>query len=356
MPTVVLLIGACTIQPSLNYALKSAKHNRSELETFLSHYKKVNANPQKLRAAEFMIENLPAHYSYADTTAINSYYHTALSILGTGTAPDWQRDTLRKISDRDYPGLTRNIVPDVLIMTADYLINNIDHAFAQWKTRPWAQHLTYEEFRDWILPYKVTELQSFDYWRDVLSSYYSDSISTVPPEDIDRNSIYGAIEKAIKDLSPTDWQASWKSGECATWALLYIDNYSHINSGKEKNRIINALCGNDLSYSVSSETMAIYNQSVAAGGFSKSEIISASVKLGLNLEEVTFNDLGIDRHNANKSLSRVIMSTGNHVIVPLRYKRKSDKFEYRDIYTGASDTSLESADNISYSLGKKKTK
>ncbi len=41
-------------------------------------------------------------------------------------------------------------------------------------------------------------------------------------EDIDMSM---PRKKATKDLSPTDWQASWKSGECATWALLYIDNY-----------------------------------------------------------------------------------------------------------------------------------
>lgn len=178
----------------LRYALKAAGDNKSELKAVLRHYRTQDRDSEKLRAAKYLIANMPGHYSYADTAAINSYYRTALSILGTGPSPDWQRDTLRQISERDYPGLTSNIVSDVQIMTADYLIHSIDHAFTQWRTRPWAQHLTYEEFRDWLLPYKVTELQSFDNWRDVLSSYYSDSISTVPAADVDRNSIYGAIE------------------------------------------------------------------------------------------------------------------------------------------------------------------
>lgn len=193
--TILLAVTSCTRDDLyVHYALKAAGDNRKELKTVLRHYRKEDPDKEKLKAAKYLIANMPGHYSYADTTAINSYYRTALSILGTGPSPDWQRDTLRQISDRDYPGLTRYIVSDVQIMTADYLIHNIDHAFTQWKTRPWAQHLTYEEFRDWILPYKVTELQSFDDWRDVLSSYYSDSISTVPATDFDRNSIYGAIE------------------------------------------------------------------------------------------------------------------------------------------------------------------
>ena len=178
----------------VHYALKAAGENRKELKSVLKHYRTADKDPLKLKAAKYLIANMPGHYSYRDTAAIGSYYRQSLEILGTGPSPDWQRDTLRQISERDYPGLTRNVVSDVQIMTADYLIQNIDHAFTQWKTRPWAKHLTYEEFRDWLLPYKVTELQSFDDWREVLSSYYSDSISTVPANDFERNSIYGAIE------------------------------------------------------------------------------------------------------------------------------------------------------------------
>ncbi len=193
--SVLLTANSCTNDDLyLHYALKAAGENRKELKSVLRHYRTEDKDPLKLRAAKYLIANMPGHYSYADTAAINSYYRTALSILGTGPSPDWQRDTLRAISDRDYPGLMSNVVPDVQVITAGFLIDNIDHAFQQWKTRPWAKHLTYDEFRDWILPYKVTELQSFDDWREVLSGHYSDSISTVPADDFERNSIYGAME------------------------------------------------------------------------------------------------------------------------------------------------------------------
>ena len=115
----------------LRYALKAAGDNKSKLKAVLRHYRTQDRDSEKLRAAKYLIANMPGHYSYADTAAINSYYRTALSILGTGPSPDWQRDTLRQISERDYPGLTSNIVSDVQIMTADYLIHSIDHAFTQ---------------------------------------------------------------------------------------------------------------------------------------------------------------------------------------------------------------------------------
>ena len=191
----LLLTASCTKDSMyIHYALKAAGENKKELKAVLRHYRMEDKDTEKLRAAKYLIANMPAHYSYRDTAAINSYYRKALEILGTGPSPDWQRDTLRQISDSEYAGLTRNIIPDVEVMTADYLIYSIDRAFQEWRTRPWSRHLTYDEFQEWILPYKVTELQSLDAWRDTLPAHYTDSISTVPADDVERNSISGAIE------------------------------------------------------------------------------------------------------------------------------------------------------------------
>lgn len=197
----ILLFASCTKESRyLHYALKVAGENKNELKAVLNHYSNEDKDAEKLEAAKYLIINMPAHYSYRDTAAINGYYRKALEILGTGPNPDWQRDTLRQISDMEYAGITDNIVPDVKVIKADYLIRSIDHAFHEWRSRRWSRHLTFEEFRDWILPYKVTELQSLDAWRDTLSMHYSDSISTIPETDVKRNSIYGAIEIVRNEL------------------------------------------------------------------------------------------------------------------------------------------------------------
>lgn len=214
-----LLASGCSQESRyLKQALKSAGENRPQLEAVLKHYRTVDNDPQKLEAARYLIANMPAHYSYADTAAINAYYRQALEILGTGPSPDWQRDTLREICDSQYPFVANNVVPDVEVITADYLINSIDHAFTQWRTRPWAQHLTYEQFRDWLLPYKVTELQSLDAWRDTLSQHYGDSIGTVPSGDFERNSIYGAIEIVRNEIhtkqSDIGLRVIWENRGC----------------------------------------------------------------------------------------------------------------------------------------------
>ena len=224
------LCGCSQDRMYLNYALKVSGSNKTELKEVLKHYRTVDCDPQKYEAAKYLIANMPAHYSYGDTTAINAYYRTALGILGTGPSPDWQRDTLKKISDRDYSGLRRNIVPDVKVITTDYLIYSIDRAFQDWRTRPWSKHLDYEVFRDWILPYKVTELQSLDFWRDTLSEHYGDSISSIPSSDDEGNSIYGAMEIVRNDIhskqSEIGHRVIWEDRSCipmrsaSTWVNM----------------------------------------------------------------------------------------------------------------------------------------
>lgn len=59
----VLSFTSCVSDPTpLEKALDSAGNNRTELEKVLKHYQNDSL---KLRAAEFLIENMPFHYSYS---------------------------------------------------------------------------------------------------------------------------------------------------------------------------------------------------------------------------------------------------------------------------------------------------
>ena len=239
----ILVFAACSDkEKQLREALEFAGDNRPQLEAVLEHYRTVDNDPLKLDAAKYLIANMPAHYSYRDTAAINSFYSKALEILGTGPSGDWQRDTLREIGDKYYAGIMEDIIPDAWVITADYLIYNIDHAFNAWRTRPWSQHVKYEEFRERILPYKITERQSFDPWRDTLVLHYTDSLSKVPPTDLERNTIYGAIEIVRKELHTKEldmkFRILWEERNgipmlsAATWVrMTYGDCRNFVDMG-----------------------------------------------------------------------------------------------------------------------------
>ena len=226
-------------QRYLRYALKVAGENRPQLERVLDHYRHEDKDPSKLAAAKYLIINMPGHFSYTDTATVDFYYNAALKIQQAGGTPEWQRDTLRSISDALNYSLSRAVESDIKLVTSDYLIDNIDKAFHEWRTRPWAQHLTFDEFRDWILPYKVIDYQLLDSWRDTLSARFSDSISSVPSDDDRRLSIYGAIDIVRNEIHTKNpprvlWEE--RSGiplrSAQTWANMTFGScYDYVTMG-----------------------------------------------------------------------------------------------------------------------------
>ena len=65
---ICIISSSCTLDYDVESALNSAGANRRNLESVLEHYRKVDSNPQKLLAAEYLIANMPGHYSYADSS------------------------------------------------------------------------------------------------------------------------------------------------------------------------------------------------------------------------------------------------------------------------------------------------
>jgi uncharacterized membrane protein (DUF2068 family) len=177
----VFALASCNHHPNyLEHALKAAGTNRPELEKVLAHYK---GDTLKYKAAVFLIENMPGHYSYAGDKVLE-YYALGENIqLQSELTPVQQRDSLRNISDAQFPGLAQNTVPDISIMQAAYLIKNIDAAFGLWETKPWAQHLSFEQFCEFLLPYKCVELQQLDHWRDTLSARFGSRLAAMPLND-----------------------------------------------------------------------------------------------------------------------------------------------------------------------------
>ena len=196
---VLSLVCSCTSGSALERALESAGANRAELESVLAHYQTIDPNPQKLQAAEFLIENMPAHYSYAGKE-IYQYYEYASRILSDQTlTPEQQRDSLLAITDLKYRDLPNHTISDVQIIKGDYLIDNIDKSYTQWTTCPWASQVTYEQFLEWMLPYKAIELQELDYWRDTLLAHFGKGLEHPIINDVEYNTTMGVADMIRND-------------------------------------------------------------------------------------------------------------------------------------------------------------
>ncbi|MDR1155105.1 MAG: hypothetical protein LBL04_10350, partial [Bacteroidales bacterium] len=60
---VISAVSCTRFSPEIEAVLQQAGSNRAELETVLNHYGIHPADSLKLRAAEFLIVNMPGHWS-----------------------------------------------------------------------------------------------------------------------------------------------------------------------------------------------------------------------------------------------------------------------------------------------------
>lgn len=111
----------------LNYALKKAGNNRSQLEKVLEHYK---GDSLKTEAARFLIKNMIYHFGYYGQEKID----------------------------------------DITSVSADYLINNIDLAFQVWP-KPWNQTFSFDDFCRYILPYRAIYEQPYTLRKEFMETY-----------------------------------------------------------------------------------------------------------------------------------------------------------------------------------------
>ena len=199
LPLFVAICSGCGQGKDLNRALQFANSNRSELETVLNHYRTVDNNPQKLRAAEFLIKNMPAHYSYAGSEIYEYYEYAAQVLANKSLTPEQQRDSLLAITDQKYRDLPNHTVSDAQVIKADFLIDNIDKSYTQWTTCPWASQVTFDEYLEWMLPYKAIELQELDHWRDTLLAHFGTGLEHPIKNDVEYNTTMGVADMIRND-------------------------------------------------------------------------------------------------------------------------------------------------------------
>lgn len=183
----------------LEEALAIADSNRVEMEKVLAHYE---GDSMKKEAAKFLICNMPGHYSYVDTAVIVRYSHSVDSIIETMRDSSFNsiRDSVNSCAKRFNLAKLKKC-QDIKSISSAYLIKNIDEAFDSWQKGSWAAHLSFDDFCEYILPYKVEELQLLDDWRLRLAKFHSENLHGLNRCDAYRNSTLEACRTLIRDYS-----------------------------------------------------------------------------------------------------------------------------------------------------------
>ncbi len=154
--------------------LEMAGKNRVELEKVIQHYKD-DGEVIKEEASYFLIGNMKdqgyAVYKMVDSTGKSVDFNVL----------DYKNyDSLLKGWDRieknrgEVHFVVDTMIKDYNVIKADYLINNIDLAYDAWDKNPWAKRLSFDQFCEYILPYRSTN-EPLEDWR----SYFVKELSWV---------------------------------------------------------------------------------------------------------------------------------------------------------------------------------
>jgi hypothetical protein len=172
--------------PDVQAALEKAGANRAELEKVLLQYDRLG-DTLKFQAACFLIANMEGHsyvtYRLADSAGIeidfsNTDYPNYDSLLKA-----WE------VIEKVHPDLDfkkKETVDDAKAIGTEYLIGNIDYAFQGWREKRWAKNLSFENFCEYVLPYRGSN-EPLEDWRQYFFDKYSgiDTFMTDPSDPIE---------------------------------------------------------------------------------------------------------------------------------------------------------------------------
>lgn len=148
-------IAACSPSKSnLEQALEKSGENRDELEKVLNYFAARKGDSLKLKSAQFLIANMPGHYSWKSPELI--HYWNSMNSLHPNMS-----SIMRKVI-YSIPWHSNNItigvgqkLEDIKVMQADFLIQHINNTFSMWQNCPWLQNISFDDFCEYLLPYRI---------------------------------------------------------------------------------------------------------------------------------------------------------------------------------------------------------
>lgn len=177
--------------------LQQAGSHREELEKAILYYKRENPDSLKLKATYFLISHMSLHRTQGsdlkdiyDSALFNHLAHLPDSTIANLSFNHPLVNLLIDSLNTRYGSLSMLFLEeeaDISTVSASYLINHIDHAFAAWKNRSWAKQYDFTQFCEYILPYRIANEPLEDWQSPMIKKFawLSDSLGKNPSvEDV----------------------------------------------------------------------------------------------------------------------------------------------------------------------------
>jgi hypothetical protein len=140
--------------------LDSAGTNRTELSKVISYYSK-DSDSLKLQAAIYLATNMIGKFYYQGEQLTNYMQYAPLVTKDQHHGQYILKSLNILYGNYDPELLTKTY--DLKTITSAQMISHIDGAFVTWYKQPWSKKYTFEQFCEYVLPFRVEdEIPSFN--------------------------------------------------------------------------------------------------------------------------------------------------------------------------------------------------
>ncbi len=140
------------VSSHLENALKQSGNNRHELEEVLHYFSFDPGDSLKYKAAVFLIENMPGHYTLEST--IIDRFRLELPEIHPNHPYRWYK-TMQSLPAKIELNNFGYKLYDLEWLESSYLIRHIENSFRIWQTTPWLCNLPFDDFCEYLLPYRI---------------------------------------------------------------------------------------------------------------------------------------------------------------------------------------------------------
>ena len=190
-----IALAGCGPDHELAHIHRFAGPNVTELKKVLDHFRE-DPDTLKLAAARFLFDHMGLHYFIEDP-------HMRQKVELVNQYPEDSTDRIEEIMDsyepEDDPILRfskRKIIADAAIIDSEFLINHIEQSFRNWRSYEWAGHLTFDQFCEYLLPYKITNSKP-EPWLDEYYEHNKWLLNSISRTDVE--TLLDTIDKNAKD-------------------------------------------------------------------------------------------------------------------------------------------------------------
>lgn len=171
------------LRADLDLALRLSEANRPELEKVLKYYSKDKKDSLKLKAAKFLISNMIFHYSISGEY-MDEYIAKVDSVYSE--LPGAMKTIHYRVPERvNAIQYLLDIKLDLQTIIGDFLIENIENSFKLWEKNRSIYNITFDDFCEYILPYRVDKEPLIQCKDTLIRNYYH--LGNLQNDELDLN-------------------------------------------------------------------------------------------------------------------------------------------------------------------------